>query len=227
MDNSVNTDFRLLGFPADPFQTNCYIAIDDQPSAKKDSEGRQPATVIDPGHGAAELIRQAQQDHGFYVERIVLTHGHIDHVRDVAEFDVPVFIHAADRALVEQPADNQRMPELERIFDVANMKIPTEVHNLGDDVEIGGRPFRVHHMPGHSPGSVMFRVPGLVIGGDVLFNGGVGRTDLPGSNPEDMMLSLKRVASEFDDDDTVLPGHGPQTTVGQEKKTNPFLHEVQ
>ena len=173
------------------------------------------------------MIRQAQQDHGFYVERIVLTHGHIDHVRDVAEFDVPVFIHAADRALVEQPADNQRMPELERIFDVANMKIPTEVHNLGDDVEIGGRPFRVHHMPGHSPGSVMFRVPGLVIGGDVLFNGGVGRTDLPGSNPEDMMLSLKRVASEFDDDDTVLPGHGPQTTVGQEKKTNPFLHEVQ
>ena len=119
------------------------------------------------------------------------------------------------------------MPELERIFDVANMKIPTEVHNLGDDVEIGGRPFRVHHMPGHSPGSVMFRVLGLVIGGDVLFNGGVGRTDLPGSNPEDMMLSLKRVASEFDDDDTVLPGHGPQTTVGQEKKTNPFLHEVQ
>lgn len=68
---------------------------------------------------------------------------------------------------------------------------------------------------------------GWWIGGDVLFNGGVGRTDLPGSNPEDMMLSLKRVASEFDDDDTVLPGHGPQTTVGQEKKTNPFLHEVQ
>ena len=72
----------------------------------------------------------------------------------------------------------------------------------------------------------MFRMPGLILGGDVLFNGGVGRTDLPGSDPADMTLSLKRLSAEFDDDDVVLPGHGPQTTIGQEKKTNPFLHEV-
>ena len=72
----------------------------------------------------------------------------------------------------------------------------------------------------------MLRVPGLILGGDVLFRGGVGRTDLPGSSPEDMMLSLKKIVTEFADDDVVLSGHGPQTTIGQEKSTNPFLHEV-
>src|SRR5699024_12369695 len=93
-------------------------------------------------------------------------------------------------------------------------------------VIIVGHSLTVINKPGHSPGSVMFRIPGLILGGDVLFNGGVGRTYLPVSDPADMTLSLKRLAAEFDDDDVVLPGHGPQTTIGQEKKTNPFLHEV-
>ena len=217
--------WEIFGFPAGPLQTNCFVFIDR--SANAAAEGQpSPATVIDPSFGAAEIINKAAAENGFVVEQVVLTHGHIDHIRDAGAFDVPVHIHREDRMMLEQPGLNSRMPQLAELFQIPAMKVPSDIREIEDKVTIGGVEFEVHHMPGHSPGSVVFRVPGLVIGGDVLFNGGVGRTDLPGSNPEDMMLSLKRLASEFHDDDVVLPGHGEQTTVGQEKKTNPFLHEV-
>lgn len=233
MKNSENTgagaatpSFELLGFPAGAFQTNCYVLINTDESAARDAQGHRPATVVDPGHGAHQVIIDAASEHNFYVESIVLTHGHIDHMRDAAEFGVPVHVHEYDRSMLEDPAMYTNVLDFARIFDTENMKVPEDIRNLSDEVSIGGQSFAVHHMPGHSPGSVMFRIPGLILGGDVLFNGGVGRTDLPGSDPADMTLSLKRLAAEFDDDDVVLPGHGPQTTIGQEKKTNPFLHEV-
>lgn len=233
MKNSKNTDagvpaptFELLGFAAGAFQTNCYVLINADESAARDDQGRRPATVVDPGHGAHKVITDAASEHNFYVESIVLTHGHIDHMRDAAEFGVPVHVHEYDRSMLEDPGRYTNVLDFDRIFDTENMTVPEDIRNLGDEVSIGGQSFAVHHMPGHSPGSVMFRIPGLILGGDVLFNGGVGRTDLPGSVPADMTLSLKRLAAEFDDDDVVLPGHGPQTTIGQEKKTNPFLHEV-
>lgn len=233
MKNSENTGagapaptFELLGFPAGAFQTNCYVLINADESAARDEQGRRPATVVDPGHGAHEVISSAASEHNFYVESIVLTHGHIDHMRDAAEFEVPVHVHEYDRSMLENPGMYTNVLDFARIFDTENMRVPEDIRNLGDEVSIGGQTFTVHHMPGHSPGSVMFRIPGLILGGDVLFNGGVGRTDLPGSDPADMTLSLKRLSAEFDDDDVVLPGHGPQTTIGQEKKTNPFLHEV-
>lgn len=233
MKNSENTGaglpaptFELLGFPAGAFQTNCYVLINTDESVAHDEQGRRPATVVDPGHGAHEVMSGAASEHNFYVESIVLTHGHIDHMRDAAEFGVPVHVHEYDRSMLENPGMYTNFPDFARIFDTENMRVPEEIRNLSDEISIGGQTFTVHHMPGHSPGSVMFRIPGLILGGDVLFNGGVGRTDLPGSDPADMTLSLKRLSAEFDNDDVVLPGHGPQTTIGQEKKTNPFLHEV-
>src|SRR5699024_2494652 len=152
--------------------------------------------------------------------------GYLVHIRAAAMSGVLLHVHNYARSLLDDPGMYTDVLDFAPIFDTENMVVPEDIRNLGDEVSIGGQSFTVHHMPGHSPGSVMFRIPGLILGGDVLFNGGVGRTDLPGSDPADMTLSLKRLAAEFDDDDVVLPGHGPQTTIGQEKKTNPFLHEV-
>ena len=174
--------------------------------------------------GAWDVVNAQAQERNFTVEKVVLTHGHIDHIRDAAAFGVPVHVHPLDRFFLEESLAGSPFAEL---FDVENMGVPSEIVELEGEIEMGGETFEVFHMPGHSPGHVMFRVGGLVIGGDVLFRGGVGRTDLPGCSPEDMLLSLKKLTVEFDDDDLVLPGHGPATTVGEEKRTNSFLQSVQ
>lgn len=210
---------ELFGFVAGPFETNCYVVIDRAGA----TTGAAPATVIDPGFGAADTIARLSQERDFFVEKVVLTHGHIDHVRDAGLLEVPVEMHPGDIHMISQSLKGTPYGEL---FDVDTMKNPKQITHLAETVEMGGATWEVHHMPGHSPGSVMLRAGGLIFGGDVLFRGGVGRTDLPFSSPEDMMLSLKRLVSDFNDDDVVLPGHGMQTTIGQEKATNPFLQAV-
>ena len=210
---------ELFGFVAGPLETNCYVLIDRAGA----TDGPAPATIIDPGYGAADALATLSEERNFFVQKIVLTHGHIDHIRDAGELGVPVEVHPFDEQLLTQSLKGSPFADL---FDVDNMKKPEKITHIGDTVDMGGTTWEVHHMPGHSPGSVMFRVGGLIIGGDVLFRGGVGRTDLPYSSPEDMMLSLKRLTSEFDDEDVVLPGHGTQTTIGQEKATNSFLQSV-
>lgn len=212
----------LVGFVAGPLETNCYLLVDQ---ANVGEDGLSAAVVIDPGMGAYDAVRQLAAQHKFRVDSVVLTHGHIDHVRDAADFNVPVYVHPADREMVD-PAWTAKS-QFAQLFDIEKMGKPSDIRDLGESIDMGGTTWEIHHMPGHSPGSVMFRVPGLIIGGDVLFKGGVGRTDLPGSSPEDMLLSLKKLSHEFEDDDVVLSGHGPQTTVGEEKKTNPFLQSVQ
>lgn len=192
-------------------------------ASKQTDAGKASAIVIDPGMGAAKIISQLVEEQQCEIAAVVLTHGHIDHIRDAAEFNVPVYIHPADKPMLSADWNATSFGQL---FELDSMKTPTEIRELGEEIHMGGVMWTVHHMPGHSPGSVMFRAPGLILGGDVLFKGGVGRTDLPGSSPEDMFLSLKKLAHEFDDADVVLPGHGPQTTVGEEKRSNPFLHSV-
>lgn len=235
----------ILGFAAGPLDTNCYVLIDRSSpdansgdSSSNSAEGvkegvtagvaaGQPAgqaVVIDPGMGAKAVIDELADEYNFTVDSVVLTHGHIDHIRDAGALGVPVYVHPLDRFFLEESLEGSPFSEL---FDVANMVQPEDIRDLEDTVEIGGVTFDVHHTPGHSPGHVMLRVGGLIIGGDVLFRGGVGRTDLPGCSPEDMLLTLKKITAEFADDDVVLPGHGPQTTMGTEKRTNSFLHAVQ
>lgn len=208
------------GFVAGPFQTNCYIVVD---GARTTGDGTHPAVVIDPGMGAHARVQELAQEQGFSVESVVLTHGHIDHIRDAEPFEVPVYVHPADRPMLDLDWSDAPFGAM---FEAQDMKTPADIRDLGDSIDMGGTTWSIHHMPGHSPGSVMFRIDGLIIGGDVLFQGGVGRTDLPGSSPEDMMLSLKKVATEFVDSDVVLSGHGPQTTIGAEKASNPFLQDV-
>ncbi|MDN6325376.1 MAG: MBL fold metallo-hydrolase [Corynebacterium sp.] len=203
-------------------------------TARRRPAGPAP-TVVDPGMGAAALIEQAVAEKGLRVTQIVLTHGHIDHVRDLpsvqATYAVASHMHPADNVFLQREVLDAMGPSGEA-HDVATMEtpeVPTPVAD-GDVLDICGVGFTAHHMPGHSPGSVMFRGEvegqGLILGGDVLFRGGVGRTDLPFSEPAVMVDSLRRLVETFDGEDTVVPGHGPATTVGTEKEQNGFLQGV-
>ncbi|WP_426705376.1 MBL fold metallo-hydrolase [Corynebacterium auriscanis] len=244
--DAVSPSVDILTFSAGPFQTNCYVLINRSvaagtpagssitdaatgSSASASTPGHNtsapvPAVVIDPGLGAFDTVTSLGRELNFHVEKVVLTHGHIDHIRDAADFNVPVYVHPLDRPFLEM---DQSASPFAQIFDVATMKPVADLRELTEDsIDIAGVQFDIHHMPGHSPGHVMFRVPGFIIGGDVLFRGGVGRTDLPGSSPEDMVLSLKKLTHEFDDNDVVVTGHGQATTIGEEKRTNGYLQAV-
>lgn len=210
--------------PTGPFEMNCLLLHDGA-----------DATVVDPGMGAGELIARAVEQKGLRITGIVLTHGHIDHVRDLpvvqAAYGVSSHMHPADNVFLQREVLDAMGPSGEA-HDVATMEtpeVPTPVAD-GDVLDICGVGFTAHHMPGHSPGSVMFRGEvegqGLILGGDVLFRGGVGRTDLPFSEPAVMVDSLRRLVETFDGEDTVVPGHGPATTVGTEKEQNGFLQGV-
>lgn len=210
--------------PTGPFEMNCLLLHDGT-----------DATVVDPGMGAEGLIAQAVEQKGLRVTRIVLTHGHIDHVRDLpavqATYGVSAHMHPVDNVFLQREVLDGMGPSGEA-HDVSTMdtpEVPTPVAD-GDVLTVCGVEFVAHHMPGHSPGSVMFRGvvdgQGLILGGDVLFRGGVGRTDLPFSEPAAMVESLRRLVTTFEDDDTVVPGHGPATTVGAEKEQNGFLQGV-
>lgn len=210
--------------PTGPFEMNCLLLHDGS-----------EATVVDPGMGAAGQIQALVTEHELTVTQIVLTHGHIDHVRDLTEvqqaYGVPSFMHPEDNVFLER-ASLDALGPTGHAHDVASMQTPdtpTPVAD-GDVLTVAGVDFTAFHMPGHSPGSVMYRGTvdgqGLILGGDVLFRGGVGRTDLPLCDPTAMVASLHRLVTTFDDDDTVIPGHGPATTVGAEKKENGFLQGV-
>ena len=210
--------------PTGPFETNCLLLHDGT-----------EATVVDPGMGAESLVAEAVEAKGLQVTRIVLTHGHIDHVRDLpavqAAYGVSSHMHPADSVFLQREVLDAMGPtgDAHDVASMATPDTPTPVRD-GDVLTICGVDFTAHHMPGHSPGSVMFRGEvdgrGLVLGGDVLFRGGVGRTDLPFSDPAEMVESLRRLVSTFDDGDTMVPGHGPATTVGTEKAQNGFLQGV-
>lgn len=203
---------RIDGFATGPFQTNCYVCIDDE---------TRRGFVIDPGMGAAAAVRDAFEDHAATLEAVVLTHGHVDHVRDAAVLDVPVYIHPADEFMLEAgiPAQSQEL------FDAVELPLPQTVHHLsdGETITVAGHTFTVRHAPGHSPGSVLLVSNAFVFSGDVLFRGSVGRTDLDYSDEGDMLASLRGCVWDLDDALSVLPGHGPTTTVAQERATNPFI----
>ncbi|MCH6195995.1 MBL fold metallo-hydrolase [Corynebacterium mastitidis] len=204
---------QILTLTCGPLDTNCYLAHDGA-----------RATVIDPGMGAAERVRRVVAEGSLTVDSIVLTHGHIDHIRDAGElsrdFGVPVRVHAEDVPMLDGG------PLLRELFDVASMVPIRDVEKLGEAVPIAGSDHAVIHSPGHSPGSVMLVGERVCWSGDVLFRGGIGRTDLPGSDPEAMLDTLRGPVAGLDEGLRVLPGHGPETTVRHERATNPFLLRV-
>ena len=206
---------RIAGFAAGPFQTNCYVV----------SNGDR-AFVIDPGLGAHEAVSQLVQEQGLTVEAVVLTHGHIDHIRDAAAFGVETFIHPADAfMLLRGEGVSEQARQLYDASAMPPIDNPTHIED-GQTLTVAGVELRVVHAPGHSPGCVMLVADGVVFSGDVLFRGSIGRTDLPDSDPEQMRESLRGPVWDLDDELQVLPGHGPATMVAQERATNPYLRQA-
>lgn len=206
---------RIQGFTVGPFQTNCYVVVNPETHA---------GFAVDPGMGAAPLVRQFCAQEGAQLETVVLTHGHLDHTRDAAELAVPVYIHEADEFMLD---GGKGMPEGSiLLFDAPSMTLPTTIRHLadGETLNVAGVSFTIRHAPGHSPGSVLLVADELAFTGDVLFAGSVGRTDLPFSDPAAMQESLRGPVWELADELTLLPGHGPVTTMAHERATNPFLY---
>lgn len=208
---------QIAGFTAGPFGTNTYVVT---------ASGENPeAFVVDPGKDSRDQVQKLIDDAGARLAAVVLTHGHIDHTRDCAEFGVPVYIHPDDEVMLDPkwgaPGD------FGRIFEVDSMKQPDELRHLkaGETMTFAGMDFRVVHSPGHSPGSSLLIAADedVVFAGDVLFAGSIGRTDLPLGDPAAMDRTLAGPVWELDDALTVLPGHGPATTVAQERAANPYL----
>jgi hydroxyacylglutathione hydrolase len=211
----------IAGFPAGSFATNCYLVA---PQAGAE------CVIIDPGQDAARGIEDVIAEHRLRPVAVLLTHGHIDHIWSVAPVcgakDIPAYIHPDDRALLSDPARGFGLGVGQQLFGGLTFTEPDDVAELSDGMtlHLAGLEFVVDHAPGHTPGSVTFRTPGDVLfSGDLLFAGSIGRTDLPGGDYPAILDSLARVCLTLPDRTQVLPGHGPQTTIGAERAANPFL----
>ncbi len=196
-----------------PFQENAYIV------AK--GEG-QPCVLIDPGDEADRIAARIEALR-LTPEIILNTHGHLDHIGAVpalrARYKIPFAIHPDDRFLLENVEEQAAM------FGLSGYEDPVVDRDLvpGETVEAAGLRFEVVHTPGHSPGHVAFLVDGAAFGGDCLFQGSIGRSDLPGSDPAALRRTLHEVFLSWPDATRVYPGHGPATTIGRERRSNPFL----
>lgn len=204
---------KVVQIPNGQFLENCYFVID---------EASRACAIIDPGEDAG-LIAFKLGAAGVTPVGIWLTHAHIDHVMGVprlrAETGAPVYLHPADRVLYDHA------PEQALAFGMHAERLPAPDQELnhGDVLRVGALEFRVGHAPGHSPGSVVFQGPGVAFAGDVMFQGSIGRTDLPGGVFETLMRSIERELLTLPDTTIVYSGHGPETTIGRERRTNPFL----
>jgi hydroxyacylglutathione hydrolase len=214
----------IAGFPAGSWGTNCYVVATGQGAE---------CIVIDPGQDATAGVDQVVRENKLKPVAVLLTHGHIDHIwsaQKVADmYGCPAYIHPEDRFMLSDPIKDFG-PRLAQLAFGALFREPRQVVELdqdGDKIELGGITVAVDHTPGHTRGSVVFRVTDgpeeIVFSGDTLFRRSVGRTDLPGGSGRDLLGSIVTKLLVLDDDTVVLPGHGEKTTIGFERRTNPFL----
>lgn len=195
-----------------PFQENCYLVTD--PAGKR-------GVLVDPGDEAPRIIEMVKKS-GVTPVAIWLTHAHLDHVLAIGpvkrEWNVPVLLHKDDLGIYRRASQSATKYGFTR----EQPPDPDGWLEDGQALSLGALRFSVRHLPGHSPGHVVFLGEGVMLGGDLLFAGSIGRTDLPLSDPDQMESSLSIVAT-FDRDTAVYPGHGPPTSIGAELNTNPFL----
>ena len=194
-------------------------------------EATREAVLIDPGDEVAALLAFARRS-GLTIRHILLTHAHVDHVTGVAAakraLGAPVYLHRDDLFLYDRAVEMGAMFGLK-----VEPQPPIDLYYTPDEViAFGGYEVRPHHTPGHCPGGVCLQIGRKgeagkeLFVGDTLFAGSIGRTDLPGGNLEVLLASIRNVLFPFGDDAVVHPGHGPDTTIGRERQTNPFLQNV-
>lgn len=196
-----------------PLGTNCYLLYNNT-----------DAIIIDPG-GDADVIIDFFKNKSYTPRAILLTHAHFDHIGAVDvirhTYNIDVYLHGNESDWLKDPQRNGSI-----LFTPNPISIKAAEHELiEEEMQIESFTFEVLHTPGHSPGSVcfVFKDAGTIIGGDVLFNHGVGRTDLPGGNMELLLESIRNKLYTLEDHMVVYPGHGPETTIGEEKQSNPFI----
>ncbi|MFM8894384.1 MAG: MBL fold metallo-hydrolase [Actinomycetales bacterium] len=221
----------VKGFAAGAWGTNCYLVA---------SGPGEPCVIVDPGQDSMDGVLDTVREHRLQPVAVLLTHGHIDHVWSVTPvahgYGIPAYIHADDRYRLADPAGTTVMVTREQLMHMTKGELeltePDDIQVLTDrqELDLAGLILTVRHAPGHTEGSVVFvqqagadAGPGTVLSGDVLFAGSIGRTDLPGGSDVAMRQSLSEVILTLPDDMIVLPGHGPQTTIGQERRANPYL----
>lgn len=185
--------------------------------------GSPSAAVVDPG-AEPDRIASVLEDWGVGLEAILLTHGHMDHVGGVAglveRFSAPVHLHPGDRSLYDRAAEQAAGIGLR----IPQPPPPDHEFSDGQTVEAGGLAFEVRHAPGHSPGGVVLATRGGAFVGDCVFQGSVGRVDLPGGDASTLLNSIREAILSLPDDALLWPGHGPETTVARERRENPFLN---
>lgn len=209
MTDEIIVDILELG----PFFVNCYIVGD--PDSKE-------GIIIDPSAESAKIISHVDR-YGLDISRIIITHGHADHIGALDEirkyYRVPVFIGRGDaHMLTDWRANLSGMSEQQISTDP-----PEETLQEGDIVNVGHFEFQVFETPGHSPGSISLYGHGMVFTGDALFLGSIGRTDFPGCSHEILIKSIREKLLILPDETIVYAGHGPDSTIGQEREYNPFL----
>lgn len=207
------SELEVVPLPNGQFGENCWLLADARTGE---------AVMIDPGEEPQMFLAELNT-RGWSLGGIWITHGHIDHILGVAAVKratgAPIYLHPADRPLYDSLTQQGSWFGLK----VDPLPPPDRDLEAGQRLDVGGIEFTVRHTPGHSPGSVSFVRQGTIFGGDVLFNGSIGRTDLPGGDAATLLKSIHRDFLSLPDSTVVRSGHGPETTIGVERLTNPFL----
>ena len=211
----TGASLSVFKFPTGPLQTNAYVLVEE----RSDS-----AVVVDPGYDDGTLVKFIDK-RSLKIEKILLTHGHFDHIGAVPELKLKtkaeVWIHPFDADMLIDPSKN-----LSAYVNVHFSMQPADgLFKDGMSIRLGSSEIRVIHTPGHSPGSVCFYCDGFLIAGDTLFRDSIGRTDFPGSSTERLIQSIRCKILPLGDKTIVHPGHGDDTTLAHEKRNNPFLRE--
>lgn len=194
---------------AGPLESNCYLAGD---------EDTKEIFVIDPG-GDYKKIKDIIDENGLKPKAVINTHGHGDHIGANKEFGIPVWIHRLDADFLMDPSKN--LSGIMGFF--LKTKPASRMLEDGDALTIGKYDIKVIHTPGHTPGSICLKGPGVIFTGDTLFCEGIGRTDFAYGSEDDIMRSIKEKLFTLDDDNIIYPGHGPVSTIGNEKINNPYI----